>query len=83
VGVARATDVAQQRDPVDGVAQRPVEAGFFAQPRGEQARAELRLERLSERVVLRQREGRDQLAETEWGTGNGEISRCMEAPKGR
>jgi len=41
VGVAGAADVAQQRDPVDGLAQVVVEAGRLADPRGEQARAQL------------------------------------------
>ncbi len=41
VGVAGAADVAQQRDPVDGVAHWLFESGGIADPRGEQAGAEL------------------------------------------
>ena len=63
VGVAGAADVAQQRDPVDGLAQLVVELGGLADPGGEQARPQLRLERLAERVVLRERQRGDQLAE--------------------
>jgi hypothetical protein len=63
VGVAGAADVAQQRDPVDGLAQLVVEVGGLADPRGEQARPQLRLERLAERVVLRERQRGDELPE--------------------
>jgi hypothetical protein len=63
VGVPRAADVAQKRDPVRVVADFPVEPCRLAQPRGKQARAKLRLERLSEGVVLCQREGCDEFAQ--------------------
>ena len=58
VRVARAPHVAQQRYPVDGVAQLPVEARLLAQRHRQEARPQLRLERLAERVVLRERERR-------------------------
>jgi hypothetical protein len=61
----RATDVAQQRDPINGLANVRIEAGLITQRRRQQARAQLRLERLAERIVLRQGEGRDELAEPE------------------
>ena len=63
VGVAGAADVPEQRHPVDGLAQLLVEARGLADPRREQARAQLRLERLAERVVLRKRERGNELAE--------------------
>ena len=65
VRVAGAADIAQQRDPVDGFPQLPVEASLLAQRGGQQARAQLRLQRLAERVVLREREGRDELRGTQ------------------
>jgi hypothetical protein len=63
VGVPRAADVAQQRHPVDGLAQLVVGPRGLADPGGEQARSQLRLERLAERVVLRERQRRDELPE--------------------
>ena len=73
VRVAGAADVAQQRDPVDGLAHVRVEARLLAQRHRQEARPQLRLERLAERVVLRERERRDELTEAErsdrkWGT---------------
>ena len=76
VRVTRAARIAQQRDPVDGVAQLSVEARFLAQRRRQEARPQLRLERLAERVVLPQRERRHELTETEGLTRNGVTSRC-------
>jgi hypothetical protein len=64
VRVSRAADVAQQRDPIDGFARFAVETGFLGEPCRQQARAELRFERLAERVVLRQGQRRDELGET-------------------
>jgi len=63
VGVARAADVAQQGDPVDGLPQLVVESRGLGDPCGEQARSQLRLERLAERVVLRERQRGDELPE--------------------
>jgi len=63
VGVTGAADVAQQRDPVDGLAELVVEAGGLADPGGEQARAQLRFERLAKGVVLGERERGDELPE--------------------
>ena len=63
VRVAGAADVAQQRDPVGGLAHLLLESRRLADPRREQARAQLRLERLAERVVLRERQRGDELAE--------------------
>jgi len=63
VGVAGAADVAQQRNPVDGLAQLVVEPRGVADPRGEQARPQLRLEGLPECVVLRERQRGDELPE--------------------
>ena len=74
--VPRTADVAQQRDPVDDFAQARVEAGFLAQRRGEQTRTQLRFERLTEGVVLRQGEGRDEFAQPQRGIRNRETSRC-------
>ena len=72
VGVAGAADVPQQRHPVGGLAHLVLESRGLADPRREQARPQLRLERLPERVVLRERERRDELAEAKrcvrrWG----------------
>jgi hypothetical protein len=78
VGVTGATDVAQQRDPVRGLAQPVVESRGLADPRGEQARPQLRLERLAERVVLRERQRRDELSEAEGWLGYSAISRCLD-----
>src|SRR3954452_14853772 len=77
VGVAGAADVPQQRHPVGGLALLFVEAGGVADPRREQARAQMRLERLPERVVLRKGERRDELAEAERCFQDGESSRCL------
>jgi hypothetical protein len=79
VRVARATDVAEQRDPVDGFAQLPVEARLLTQRRPKEARPELRLERLAERVVLPESERRDELTQAERRTRNRETSRCVVA----
>ena len=63
--VARATDIAQQRDPVDGRSQVSIEAGFLTQPHCEEARTQLRFVRLPERVVLRQGQRGDKLTESQ------------------
>ena len=63
VGVAGAADVAQQRHPVGGLAHVVVEARRLADPRREQARPQLRLERLAEGVVLRERQRGDELTQ--------------------
>ena len=76
VRVPRATDVAEQCDPVGGVAHIPTDAGLLSEPHGEQARPELRLQGLAERVVLREGERRDEFAQSERGKRNGETSRC-------
>jgi hypothetical protein len=76
VRVACAPQIAQQRDPVDGVAQLGIEAGFLAQRHRQQARPQLRLERLSERVVLPQGERRHELTQTKTRLRNGVTSRC-------
>jgi hypothetical protein len=62
--VAGAADIAQQRDPVDGLAYVLVEPRGLGDPGGEQAGAQLGLERLAERVVLRERQCGDQLTES-------------------
>ena len=77
VGVPGAPDVAQQRHPVGGLALLFLDAGGVAYPRREQTRAQLRLERLPERVVLRERERRDEFTEAERCGQDGETSRCM------
>ena len=83
VGVSGAADVPQQRDPVDGVAQRRrPKLGLVAHPHREEARAQLRLERLAEGVVLRQRERGDEFTEAKRRGQNGEISRCMDQKAG-
>ncbi len=64
VRVAGAADVAEQRHPVGGLAHRLVESGRLAHPRREQARPELRLQRLAEGVVLRQGQRGDEFTET-------------------
>ena len=56
VGVSGAAQVAQHRHPVGGGAHVVVVAGLIAHPGGQQARSQLRLERLAERVVLGQRQ---------------------------
>ena len=78
VGVAGAADVAQQRHPIGGLAHLVLESCGLADPRRQQARPQLRLERLPERVVLREREGRDELAEAKRCVEDGESSRCFE-----
>ena len=77
VRVAGAADVPQQRHPVGGLAHLVLESGGLADPRREQARAQLRLERLPERVVLRERQRRDELAEAKRCVQDGESSRCI------
>ena len=77
--VARATDVAQQRDPVGGVAQLRVEAPLITQPHGQEARPQLRLERLAERVVLRKSKRGDELTHPQRFRRNRETSRCAKA----
>ena len=63
VGVAGAADVAEQRHPVHGRAQVFVEPGGLANRCREQARPQLRLERLAERVVLCECQRGDEFAE--------------------
>ncbi len=65
VGVTGAAEVAEQRDPVGRLAHLVVESRRLAHPGREQARAQLRLERLAEGVVLRERQRGDELAERE------------------
>ena len=77
VRVAGAADVAEQRHPVGGLAHLLLEARGLADPRREQARPQLRLERLTERVVLRERQRRDELAEAKRCVQDGESSRCI------
>ena len=77
VGVAGAADVAQQRHPVRGLAHLLVEPRGLADPGREQARAQLRLQRLPERVVLRERQRGDELTEAKRRVRNGESSRCI------
>jgi len=79
VRVTGAADVAQQRDPVGGLANVLVDAGAVADPSREQARAQLRLERLPEGVVLRERERGDKLGEAELRFQDGVSSRCSVA----
>ena len=79
VGVAGAADVPQQRHPVGGLAHLLVEPRGLADPRREQARPQLRLERLTERVVLRKRQRGDELTEAERRVEDGESSRCIGA----
>jgi hypothetical protein len=80
VRVARAAEVAEQRDPVDRLAGRRVEAGFLADVDGQQARAQLRLERLAEGVVLGEGERRDELTQAKRRIRYGESSRCVAIP---
>ena len=68
VRVPGAPDIAQQRDPVDGLAQLPVEACFLTEPGGQQTRPQLGLQRLAERVVLCQGEGGDELTKAQGRT---------------
>ena len=83
VCVTGAADVAQQRHPVDGLTHVGFESRAFADPRREQAGAELRFERLAECVVLRQGERGDEFTEAEGGAQNGEFSRCFGGPESR
>src|SRR5665213_2576168 len=53
-----------------------MEAGVLAHRGRKQTRTQLRLQRLAERVVLRESERRNELAEPERLTRNGETSRC-------
>ncbi len=78
VCVAGAADVPQQRHPVGGLAHLVLESCGLADPRREQARPQLRLERLPERVVLRERQRRDELAEAKRCVEDGETSRCFD-----
>ena len=80
VRVPRAADVPQQRNPVGVLAHLPIEPRGLAHPRREEARAQLRLERLTEGVVLRQRERGDELAQAKRCLRNGESSRCIRRP---
>jgi hypothetical protein len=77
VGVAGAAEVPKQRDPVGGLPHLGVDSRRLAHPRREQARAQLRLERLAEGVVLCKREGGDKLTEAKRYLGNGVSSRCI------
>ena len=63
VGVPGAPDVPEQRHPVGALALLVVDARGVADPRREQAGPQLRLERLSEGVVLRQGQRRHEFAE--------------------
>ena len=63
VGVTGAADVAQQRHPVGSLADVLIEPRGLADPRGQQARPQLRFERLAEGVVLCQRQCPDELTE--------------------
>ena len=56
-----------------------VEPGRVADPGREEARPQLRLERLAERVVLRQGERGNELTEAERRVGDRETSRCFGA----
>ena len=78
VRVPGAPDVAQQCNPVDSFAHSRAVLGRIAQPHREQARAQLRLERLAERVVLGQGQRGHEFTEAQWRAQNGEISRCMD-----
>jgi predicted nuclease with TOPRIM domain len=60
-----AADVAQERDPVGVRAHDVVELRFLAQPAREEAGAQLRLERLAEGVVLRERQRGDEFGKAE------------------
>ena len=54
------------------------EVACVADPRGQQAGAELRFQRLTERVVLREGQGGDEFTESKGGgRQNGEFSRCI------
>ena len=79
VRVTGAADVAEQRDPVGGLANIVLDAGGVADPRREQARAQLRLERLPEGVVLRERERGDEFREAKLWIQDGVSSRCSVA----
>jgi hypothetical protein len=69
--VARASDVAKQRDPVGGPADQVVESRLRTDRVGEEARPELRLQRLAERRVLGERERRYEFAESKRGMLDG------------
>ena len=62
VCVTGAADVPQQRDPINSVAQLLLVSGSLADPGSEQAGPELGLQRLAERIVLRQGQGGDEFA---------------------
>jgi hypothetical protein len=63
--VAGAAEVAQQRGPVDGLFQPSVIPCLLSHPDGQQARAQLRLQRLAEGIVLGEGERRDEFTEPE------------------
>ena len=65
VRVGRAPHVAQQRQPIRRRAERLVDARLLTHRVCEQARPQLRLERLSERVVLPERERHHEFAQAE------------------
>jgi hypothetical protein len=60
VGVAGATHIPEERNPIHVVAHSFVESRRIAYPRRKQARPKLRLQWLAERIVLRQRQGGDE-----------------------
>ena len=65
VRMTGAADVTQERDPVGVRPHVVVELRLLAQPAREEAGAQLRLERLAEGVVLRERQRGDELGEAE------------------
>jgi hypothetical protein len=65
VRMTGAADIAQERDPIGVRPNLVVELRLLAQPAREQARTELRLEWLAERVVLRERQRGDELGKAE------------------
>ena len=65
VRMTGAADVAQERDPVGVRPHVVVELRLLAQPAREEAGAQLRLERLAEGVVLRERQRGDELGKAE------------------
>ena len=74
-----AADVAQERDPVGVRPHLVAELRFLGQPAREEAGAQLRLERLTERVVLCERQRGDELGETERRREDRAYSRCIGA----
>jgi hypothetical protein len=79
VGVTGAADVPQQRHPIGGLAHLVFDSCRLADPRGEKARSQLGLERLAERVVLRERQRGYELTEAKWRGKDGAFSRCIGA----